>query len=73
MDFAIMSTIAEVTVRALPNKVHVERSLQGPLLMTPKKSLRGPREVHFLGFPKIANRGYNNSSFIPSVLRGLVG
>jgi hypothetical protein len=65
MDFVIMSTIAEVTARALPNKVHVGRSLQGPLLMTPKKSLRGPREVHFLGFSKIANIGYNKSSFIP--------
>jgi hypothetical protein len=50
MDFAIMSTVAEVPATAPPNMVHVGRSSQGPLLKTPKKSLRGPREVPFFEF-----------------------
>jgi hypothetical protein len=47
MDFATMSTVVKVTVRARPNEVHVGRSLHGPLLMLSKKSLHGPGEVHF--------------------------
>jgi hypothetical protein len=58
MDFAIMSMVAEVTERAPPSKVHVGRSSQGPLLMRSKKSLRGPREVHFFGSSKIADIVY---------------
>jgi hypothetical protein len=73
MDFSAISTVPKVTVRASPNEVHVERSLQGPLLVTPKKSLRGPREVHFFLFSKIANIGYNKLSVNSTVLHGLVG
>ncbi len=50
IDFTIMSTVAKVTARAPPNVVHVGRSSQGPLLMTTRKSLRGPCEVHFFFF-----------------------
>ncbi len=50
MGFAIMPTVAKVTVRAPPNVVHVGRSSQGPLLMTPRKSPRGPCQVHFFFF-----------------------
>jgi hypothetical protein len=58
MDFAAMFMVAKVTVRATPNKVHVGRSLHGPLLMWSKKSSRGPHEVHFLEFSKNADIDY---------------
>jgi hypothetical protein len=73
MDFAIMSTVAKVFARAPPKEVHVGRSSQGPLLMAPKKSPRGPREVHFFELSKIANIGYTKQSVIPRVLHGLDG
>jgi hypothetical protein len=57
MDFAIMPMAAKVTARAPPSVVHVGRSLQGPLLMTPRKSPRGPCEVHFFEFKKIEDIG----------------
>jgi hypothetical protein len=73
MDFSAMSAVPKVTVRASPNEVHVKRSLQGPLLMTSKKSPRGPREVHFFEFSKIAIIGYNKLPVNSTVLHGLVG
>jgi hypothetical protein len=73
MDFSAMSTVSKVTVRALPNEVYVGRSLQGPLLMAPKRSLGGPREVHFFEFSKIANICYNKLPVNSTVLHGLVG
>jgi hypothetical protein len=60
MDFATTTMVAKVPVRAPPNKVHVERSSQGPLLMTPRKSPRGPGKVHFFEFSKFADIVYNN-------------
>jgi hypothetical protein len=55
MDFATMSTVAEVTVRATPNEVHVRTSLHGQLLLPSKKSLCRPLENHFFcGFSKNA-------------------
>ncbi len=53
MDFATMSMVAKVTVRAMPNEVHVLRSSHGPLLMPSKESLHGPREVHFIELSKV--------------------
>jgi hypothetical protein len=73
MDFTIMSMVAKVTVRAPPHEVHVGRSSQGPLLMTPKKSLRGPHKVHLFEFSKTADIVYNKLPLIPTVLHGLVG
>ncbi len=46
-DFAITSTVDEVTVRTLSNMDLLERSLHGRLWCHQKSSLRGPREVHF--------------------------
>jgi hypothetical protein len=59
MDFATTTMVAKVTVRAPPNKVHVGRSTQGPLLMMSRKSPRGPCKVHFFEFSKIADIVYN--------------
>jgi hypothetical protein len=49
-DFAMMSTVDEVTARTLSNMDFVERSFHGRLWCHQKTSLRGPREVHFYDF-----------------------